>query len=40
LPDDGAHRAASNRVNSSSCVIDSPDIARGDQRSMNSGSIG
>jgi hypothetical protein len=40
LPDDGAQRAASNSVNSSSCDSGSPDIARGDHRSTNSESIG
>src|SRR4051812_25337993 len=40
LPEDGAQRAASNSTNNASVVIGSPDIARGDQRSTNSGSMG
>src|SRR6478672_4584207 len=40
LNDDGAHRAASNRVIRSDSATGSPDMARGDQRSRNSGSIG
>ncbi len=40
LNEDGPQRAASKSRINSSCEISSPDIARGDQRSSKSGSIG
>src|ERR1700745_2627093 len=40
LNEDGAQRAASKSRINSSCEISSPDIARGDQRSSSSFSIG